>query len=141
MTDAKIEVLVIDDDDVTQEMVVRALKKVSSTIRVVAAADGQEGLDILRGISAKRLIKPYIVLLDLNMPRMNGFEFLSEIRQDAALRETVIFVLTTSDSDGDRSRAYQELIAGYMVKSAVGPQFARLAGLLNEVAGVIRLPD
>jgi CheY-like chemotaxis protein len=141
MTDAKLEVLVVDDDDVTAEMVVRALKKVSSHIRVVAAADGQEGLDILRGISTKRLIKPYIVLLDLNMPRMNGFEFLSEIRQDAALRETVIFVLTTSDSDGDRSRAYQELIAGYMVKSAVGPQFARLAGLLNEVAGVIRLPD
>ncbi len=84
--------------------------------------------------------RPFIVLLDLNMPRMNGFEFLAAIRQDAQLRDSVIFVLTTSDSDADRSRAYQELIAGYMVKSAVGPQFSKLAGLLNEFSRVVKLP-
>jgi CheY-like chemotaxis protein len=140
MTDATLNVLVVDDDDLTAEMVVRALRKLPGQFRVLAAADGQMGLDMLRGQAGEPMVRPFIVLLDLNMPRMNGFEFLAEIRQDTQLRDSVIFVLTTSDSDADRSRAYQELIAGYMVKSAVGPQFSKLAGLLNEFAHVVKLP-
>ncbi|MFG6456651.1 response regulator [Roseateles sp. BYS96W] len=140
MTESTLNVLVVDDDDLTSEMVLRALRKVPGQFRVLAAADGQIGLDMLRGRGAEPMGRPLIVLLDLNMPRMNGFEFLAAIRQDAQLRDSVIFVLTTSDSDADRSRAYQELIAGYMVKSAVGPQFSKLAGLINEFSRVVKLP-
>ena len=64
------------------------------------------------------------------MPVMNGFEFLEYIRNDELLQDTVIFILTTSNDDNDRSRAYDNNVAGYMVKSAVGPQFAKLAALL-----------
>ena len=75
------------------------------------------------------------------MPRMNGFEFLEALRGDAELRESVVFVLSTSDADADRSRAYHELVAGYMVKSAIGPQFSKLAKLLKQYTETIWLPN
>ena len=81
-----------------------------------------------------------IVLLDLNMPRMDGFQFLEELRGDPKLRRTVVFVLSTSARDQDRARAYDEQVAGYMVKSSVGPQFARLAEFMNHYAGTQNLP-
>ena len=82
----------------------------------------------------------YLVLLDLNMPRMNGFEFLRALRADDALRATVVFVLSTSGSDGDRARAYNEGIAGYMVKSGLGPQLKGLARFLVEYDSAVLLP-
>ncbi|WP_141289365.1 response regulator, partial [Ideonella azotifigens] len=80
------------------------------------------------------------VLLDLNMPRMDGFEFLQQLRADPALCDEVVFVLTTSDADADRVRAYHENVAGYMVKALVGPQFAKLAQLLVSYRLAVRLP-
>jgi CheY-like chemotaxis protein len=109
---------------------------------ITTAQDGREALDILRNRHATLSIKrPFVVLLDLNMPRMNGFEFLEEVRADEELKASVIFILTTSDSDADRSRAYNDNIAGYMVKSAVGPQFSKLASLLQNYEAAVRLPE
>lgn len=135
-----VNILVVDDDDVTAETVRRSLRKVEGQFRVVEAADGQEGLDILRGVSPKKLERPYITLLDLNMPRMNGFEFLELVRADPKLASSVIFVLSTSDSDADRARAYEDQVAGYMIKSAIGPQMVRLTTLLHDYAQSVRLP-
>ena len=78
--------------------------------------------------------------LAISTTHMNGFEFLQEIRNDKQLRDSVVFVLTTSDFDADRTRAYQENIAGYMVKLALGPQFSKLAALLNDYRNVVALP-
>ena len=134
-------VLLIDDDDVAAEAVVRGLRKQELTCPIVVAEDGQVALQILRGQNAARHIaKPYLVLLDLNMPRMNGFEFLHALRADQALRSTLVFVLSTSGSDGDRARAYDENIAGYMVKSGLGPQLKGLAQFLTEYRSAILLP-
>lgn len=135
-----VNILVVDDDDVTAETVRRSLSKVGGHFHVVEAGDGQEGLDILRGRSDKRLHRPYITLLDLNMPRMNGFEFLEAVRGDPTLASSVIFVLSTSDSDADRTRAYKDQVAGYMLKSAIGPQMVRLTALLHDYAQSVRLP-
>jgi CheY-like chemotaxis protein len=135
-----VNILVVDDDDVTAETVRRSLRKVGSDFLVVEAADGQEGLDILKGRSEKRVSRPYITLLDLNMPRMNGFEFLEAVRADPVLASSVIFVLSTSDSDADRTRAYKDQVAGYMLKSAIGPQMVRLTALLHDYAQSVRLP-
>lgn len=138
---AKVNLLLVDDDDVAAEAVVRSLRKHTVDFPVTLARDGIEALEILRKTHPDLSIeKPYIILLDLNMPRMNGFEFLQEIRNDNQLRDSVVFVLTTSDFDADRTRAYQENIAGYMVKLAVGPQFSKLAALLNDYRNVVALP-
>lgn len=135
-----VDVLVVDDDDVTAETVRRSLAKVGPHFRVIEAVDGLEGLAVLRGQSEKTIRRPNIILLDLNMPRMNGFEFLEAVRADAALASSVIFVLSTSDSDADRTRAYKDQVAGYMLKSAIGPQMVRLTTLLHDYAQSVRLP-
>ncbi|WP_374338017.1 response regulator [Leeia sp.] len=136
-----LNILLVDDDDVAAEAVLRGLRKYSLDCPVVMAEDGQVALDILRGQHPDRKIKrPMLVLLDLNMPRMNGFEFLEVVRNDPDLGSLIIFILTTSDADTDKSRAYHHHVAGYMVKSAVGPQFSRLARLLEEYHGSVSLP-
>jgi CheY-like chemotaxis protein len=135
-----INVLVVDDDDVTSELVERSLRKCDVPYRIIAAADGHEGLDLLLGRTGVALTRPLIVLLDLNMPRMNGFEFLDAVRSNPEIDDTVIFVLTTSAADNDRSRAYHGQISGFMTKSALGPQFTRLAQLLCGFAKVVHLP-
>jgi CheY-like chemotaxis protein len=133
-------VLLVDDDDVAAEAVVRGLRKHSMDCPVVIAEDGQAALQILRGTHEKHIQKPYLVLLDLNMPRMNGLEFLRELRLDSDLKGTVVFILTTSGAEADRSRAYNENVAGYMVKSAVGPQFSGLARFLTEYRSTVLFP-
>ncbi len=134
-------ILLAEDDDVAAEAVVRSLHKAGLHFPVVWAEDGEQALRALRGEDpARRVPRPRVVLLDLNMPRMNGFEFLQALRADADLRSDVVFVLTTSDTDADRVRAFHGQIAGYMVKSAVGPQFARLVQLLGLYQHAIRLP-
>jgi CheY-like chemotaxis protein len=134
-------ILVIDDDDVAAEAVVRGLRKHELLCPVVLAEDGQIALQILRGQhAARRIAKPYLALLDLNMPRMNGFEFLRALRTDEALRDTLVFVLSTSGSDADRARAYNENIAGYMMKDKLGPQLKGLAHFLIEYRSIMLLP-
>ena len=134
-------VLLINDDDVAAEAVVRGLRKNELLCPIILAEDGDIALQILRARHvSRRIAKPYLVLLDLNMPRMNGFEFLHALRGDDALRATLVFVLSTSGSDRDRARAYDENIAGYMVKSELGPQLKGLARFLIEYSSAILLP-
>jgi CheY-like chemotaxis protein len=135
-------ILLIEDDDVAAESVVRSLRKYDTKFAITLAQDGCEALAILANKNPQNsLQKPYIIFLDLNMPRMNGFEFLEKIRADEALKRSIIFVLTTSDSEVDRARAYSYNIAGYMVKSVVGPQFSKLAQLLPLYIAAVRLPE
>jgi len=72
---------------------------------------------------------------------MNGFEFLGELRADPGFRGSVVFVLSTSDAEGDISRAYEQCIAGYMVKTIVGSQFSQIAKMLVEYSETIRMPN
>jgi CheY-like chemotaxis protein len=141
MTNAPpLSLLLVEDDDVAAEAVMRGLLRHAMVCPVIPAEDGSTALQILRGThTGRHITKPYLVLLDLNMPRMNGFEFLRELRADSELRSTVVFVLTTSGADADLARAYQQNIAGYMVKSAVGPQFSGLARFLTEYRWAVQL--
>ena len=134
-------VFLVDDDDVACESVMRSFRKNGVMFPVLMAHDGIEALEVLRGVHpSKKLEGPFVILLDLNMPRMSGFEFLRELRADPAISSHVVFVLTTSNDDNDRTRAYLENIAGYMVKSAVGPQFSKLSALLQSYKSSVTLP-
>lgn len=134
-------IVLVEDDDVAAEAVTRSLRKMGVDFPVVWAQDGIAALETLRATSAQSLApRPRVVLLDLNMPRMNGFEFLQAIRNDKALQNEIVFVLTTSDDESDRIKAYHENIAGYLVKSSVGPQFSKLVTLLQSYHAAVRLP-
>ncbi len=140
MSEPRLNVLVVDDDDITAEAVERSLRKNNLSWPVTAARDGLDALEVLRGVSDRQINTPYLILLDLNMPRMNGLEFLEELRNDPALRGAIVFMLSTSGADADRSRAYSKAIAGYMIKSEIGPAFSKLATLLEEYANAVRFP-
>ncbi|WP_019644100.1 response regulator [Novispirillum itersonii] len=134
-------VLLVDDDDVAVEGVLRSFRSHGITCPTVIAVDGMEALEILQHRHpSKDITEPLVVLLDLNMPRMDGFEFLEALRADPVLKRTVVFVLTTSGREADRTRAYNGHIAGYMIKSAVGPQFSLLAEFLQKYTRSVTLP-
>ncbi len=134
----EVTILIVDDDDVDVMGVQRALRKLKILNPVVRAHDGIEALELLRNPGSIK--RPYIILLDLNMPRMNGFEMLTELRQDKALASSVVFVLTTSKADEDKVEAYQQNVAGYIVKNKVGEDFMGLIEMLDRYWRVVELP-
>ena len=122
--DPNISILMIEDDEVDVMAFKRAINKAKLPNQVFYAANGLEGLAYLRGEEGKQKVaQPCVVLLDLNMPKMNGFEFLEVLRADEDLRDTAVFVLTTSNLDKDKVRAEQLSVAGYLVKSELGETF------------------
>lgn len=133
-----VTILIVDDDEVDVIGIKRAFKKQGILNPVSSVSNGVEALDILRG---ELLGEPLIVLLDLNMPTMNGFEFLHEIRSDLELKTTIVFVLTTSNSAEDKLSAYTKNVAGYLVKSELGSSFQKLTDLLTAYLRIIEFPE
>lgn len=112
-----VNILVVEDDEIDVESLKRLFSKKDIKNPVFYAANGIEALEIMRGENNQAKVpKPYIVLLDINMPMMNGIEFLQEIRSDEHLKDTVVFVLTTSPRDEDKATTYQLNVAGYFLK-------------------------
>ena len=141
MSTNTVTVLLVEDDEIDAEAIKRAFKKARIANPIINASDGIEALQMLRGEGEhEKLPPPYIILLDLNMPRMNGIEFLDELRQDPELDASIVFVLTTSDDDRDMLAAYQKHVAGYMIKSKAGEDFIQLIGLLDHYWRVIEMP-
>jgi CheY-like chemotaxis protein len=134
----EVSLLMIEDDDIDATAMKRALHKLKLLNPIYRARDGLEGIELLR---AGEIPSPYIILLDLNMPRMNGLEFLEELRSDPALTHSVVFVLTTSKSDEDILAAYREHVAGYLFKQRMDNDFLQVVGLLNHYWRIIELPN
>lgn len=132
-----VSLLIVDDDDIDVMGIRRALEKLKIANPSFRARDGLEALEMLR---EEVVPAPFIVLLDLNMPRMNGIEFLRELRADNFLMATVVFVLTTSKADEDMAMAYEKHIAGYMTKSAINRDFMGAIGLLEHYWRIVELP-
>lgn len=133
--------LLIEDDEVDVMHLQRSFKKLKIANPMVIANDGIEALEILRGENGRaKITMPYIVLLDLNMPRMSGLEFLKEIRNDPALKQSIIFVLTTSNDDKDKTRAFDNHVAGYIVKSEAGVSFLEALEMLDRYWRIVELP-
>lgn len=141
IVDKTVQLLLVEDDEVDAEAVRRALRKRRIANPVHTVSDGIEALEVLRGNNGTPpLERPYLVLLDLNMPRMDGIEFLGEVRRDPALRDSIIFVLTTSDADRDKVAAYAKNVAGYLVKSRVGEDFVNLVDMLDMYWRYVEFP-
>jgi CheY-like chemotaxis protein len=133
-----ITILLVEDNDVDVMGVKRAFNQSNLQNPIVVARNGLEALEKLRdGVSVK---KPYLVLLDLNMPRMNGIEFLQEARRDPNLQSSIVFVLTTSKAQDDKDRAYKHNIAGYLTKEKGTAGFIDAVGLLDRYTSVVEFP-
>lgn len=128
---------IVDDDDIDAIALERALRKLRLLNTVMRARDGREALELLR---AGKIPSPYIILLDLNMPRMNGLEFLEALRTDPLLTHAVVFVLTTSKSDEDLVAAYRKHVAGYVFKQHMDRDFLEVIGLIEHYWRLVELP-
>jgi len=138
---ASVTILVVEDDEVDAMAIQRAFKKCRLSNTIHRVKDGVEALGALRGTNKEvPMSRPFIVLLDLNMPRMNGLEFLAEVRADPKLHDITIFVLTTSKADEDRAAAFSNNVAGYIVKSDVGQGFMEAIEMLTMYWRVVELP-
>lgn len=137
-----VNILLVDDDTIDVKAVQRAFKKAKIANPLYVASDGIEGLARLRGEDGLEAIpRPYIIILDLNMPRMDGLEFLAKLREDPDHHDAIVFVLTTSQADEDRAASYDKNVAGYIVKSNVGEGFLNLTAMLDRYWQVVCLPS
>lgn len=135
----RVTFLIVDDDVAIMGMQ-RAIRKLDLSNPAEIARDGEEALAKLRSVD-ELVSRPYIVTLDLNMPRMGGLEFLEEIRKDTKLQDAVIFVVTTSDAPTDIAAAYSQNIAGYIVKDNAYETLKSALDLLRTYTNLVRLPQ
>ncbi len=137
-----INILLVEDDEVDVMNVRRAFKKNNITHPLYVASNGLEALAKLRAqdnsisIPADRRL----ILLDLNMPKMGGIEFLKHLRTDPNLRTIPVIVLTTSNQDKDRVEAYDLNVAGYILKPVTFANFAETMATLNKYWALCELP-
>jgi CheY-like chemotaxis protein len=127
-----INILLVEDDDVDAAIVKRAFNKNKITNPLYHAKDGLEALAMLRGDGSERIKPlPRIILLDLNMPKMSGLEFLVEIRKDPELKSISVFVMTTSNEESDKVAAYNYNVAGYVLKPLTFDSFIEAIAVLK----------
>ncbi len=137
-----VTILLVDDDKVDAMAVKRSFRDLKIANPVIEAHDGIVALERLRGQNGfEKVPSPCLVLLDLNMPRMGGIEFLDEIRNDPLLRSLLIFVMTTSSAEEDRMRAYDKNVAGYVLKHRLGQSFLESISMLEHYWRVIEFPS
>jgi CheY-like chemotaxis protein len=139
---ATVNILLVEDDVVDVKAVKRAFHELKIHNPLFEARDGVEALEMLRGTGDRPAVPhPRIILLDLNMPRMGGLEFLDALRQDPALQRSVVFVMTTSSSEQDRVGAYDRHVAGYVLKHSPAHSFLEAVRMVEHYCLVVELPD
>jgi CheY-like chemotaxis protein len=118
MTTNQVSILLVEDDYLDIMNVERELKKLNINLPLHVARNGREALNMLRGENGATKISPLpsVVLLDINMPKMNGIEFLDAVRKDPELKDLNVFVTTTSNEESDRLAAQNLKATGYIVK-------------------------
>ena len=137
-----INIMLVEDDEVDVMAVKRAFRELKIANPLTEAKDGIEALEMLRGVNGYvKIPRPLIILLDLNMPRMGGMEFLDELRKDPDLHRCIVFIMTTSADEQDRVRAYDKNVAGYVLKHDLGRSFLDAIAMLQHYWRVVELPD
>lgn len=135
MSSPRRTVLLVEDNELDVEVVERLIRRSSLELRVVHAGDGEEALELLRERSEEaKLAPPLVLLLDIDMPRMTGLEFLAEMARDGRLPALPVFVLSTSNNPQERDLAESYGISGYLVKPLRAEQ-------LHDVLAALEPPD
>ncbi|MGD1910986.1 MAG: response regulator [Rivularia sp. (in: cyanobacteria)] len=139
-----LNILLVEDDEVDIMNVERAFKKVNILNPLFIAHNGLEALNMLRGKENSPAEVPYerrLILLDLNMPKMGGIEFLQHLRNDDKLKAIPVVVLTTSNQDRDLVEAYNLNVAGYLLKPVQFSHFVKLMETLNKYWSLSEMPN
>jgi len=131
-------VLLVEDDRVDAMTVKRAMKDLNVANPLVHTLNGEEALEHLVNDYNE---KPCVILLDLNMPKMNGIEFLKVIKADEKLKMTPVVVLTTSRDSRDKFETFELNIAGYIVKPADYKKFVEAIRTVSLYWTTSELPD
>ncbi len=131
-------ILLVEDDAIDRMTVERALREIRVTNTLEMVGNGEEALEFLRDPAREQ---PGIILLDLNMPKMNGIEFLKFVKADESLRRIPVVVLTTSKDEQDRVDSFSLGVAGYMVKPVDYMQFVEVVKAIDLYWTLSELPD
>jgi CheY-like chemotaxis protein len=136
-----VNILLVEDDEVDIMNVQRAFRKNKINNPLYVVRNGIEALDALKGRNPELVIPlPRIILLDINMPKMGGIEFLSEMRQHPELRSISVFVMTTSNEESDKVAAYSLNVAGYILKPLSFEGFANAVSILHHYWHLCEMP-
>ncbi len=131
-------ILLVEDDNVDVMTVQRALKDLNIKNHLVSTANGEEALEYLKNNDNN---KPSIILLDLNMPKMDGIEFLKIVKADKALKKIPIVVLTTSSQEQDINESFKLSVTGYIVKPVDYAEFVEAISTINQYWTLSKLPS
>ena len=137
-TAKSLHILLVEDDQIDQMNVKRAFERNKIMNPLYIAENGLEALEMLR--DGRVPDERRLILLDLNMPKMNGIEFLKSLRADPELSHTPVVVLTTSNDEEDKVNAYDLNVAGYLLKPVTFSNFVELTAALNKYWTLVELP-
>lgn len=136
-----VNILLVEDDEVDIMNVQRAFKKNNICNPLFIARDGLEALAMLTGQDPQGVPNPKVILLDINMPKMGGIEFLRELRKHPNLKSISVFVMTTSNEDSDKIAAYDLNVAGYILKPLSFEGFTSAIAILNHYWHLCEMPQ
>lgn len=134
-TSQEVKILLVEDDEIDVKALLKAFAKLKIANPVTVAKDGMEGWEALQ-----TLPRPFLVIMDINMPRMSGIELLRKMRASENFHDAIVFILTTSTDEQDKFEAYNLNVAGYMLKSDMGTSFIRAIEMVERYWRVIEFP-
>jgi CheY-like chemotaxis protein len=133
-------VLLVEDDFLDIMSVQRTFKKAGVHHNLIVAKNGVEALEMLRGEGTEKIDpKPLVILLDINMPKMNGIEFLQAIRNDSQFRDIEVFMTTTSEEEQDQEAARRLNVRGYIVKPLSFESFEKASSSMDSFSLFMKL--
>lgn len=130
-----VNILLVEDDEIDTKAFLRAFEAMKIANPIQMAKDGVEGWEKLQSLP-----RPYLIIMDINMPRMNGIELLRKIRESEEFHDSIVFILTTSTDEQDKFDAYNLNVAGYMLKTDMGASFTRAISMVKNYWKVVEFP-
>jgi CheY-like chemotaxis protein len=128
----QVEILLVEDNPGDAILTRKVLEEISDRLAITVASDGERAMAMLQAEDEAQRVRPDLILLDINLPRMSGHEVLAELKRDAALRRIPVVALTSSSAEEDIAAAYDHFINAYMTKSADLGQYVEAMRCLQE---------